>query len=154
LAAIVPAPEELEDEDLLEMANAGLVKVLVVDNHKAWFWQRVWPKLILHPTVTLRTNGEIAWAIRPDSPGLLKALNDFLAVNGKDSLNARMIFRRYLLNTQYVKGTQRPDRTSPSRIRRREILRLARNQSNPADQRNCMLFSIASYVGCRVPKSD
>jgi membrane-bound lytic murein transglycosylase MltF len=107
--SLVPAPEELEDEDLLEMANAGLVKILVVDNHKAWFWQRVWPKLQLHPTIALRTNGEIAWAIRPESPGLLEALNDFLAVNGKDSLNARMIFRRYLLNTQYVKGSQAAD---------------------------------------------
>jgi membrane-bound lytic murein transglycosylase MltF len=107
--SLVPAPEELEDEDLLEMANAGLVKVLVVDNHKAWFWQRVWPKLTLHPSVALRTDGEIAWAIRPDSPGLLKALNGFLAVNGRDSLNARMIFRRYLLNTQYVKGAQSAD---------------------------------------------
>ena len=106
---IVPAPEELEDEDLLEMANAGLIKVLVVDNHKAWFWQRVWPKLKLQPSAALRTNGEIAWAIRPDSPGLLQALNQFLAVNGRDSLNARMIFRRYLLNTQYVKNTQAAD---------------------------------------------
>jgi membrane-bound lytic murein transglycosylase MltF len=104
--SIVPAPEALEDEDLLEMANAGLVKVLVVDNHKAWFWQRVWPNLKLHPTVTLRTNGEIAWAIRPDSPGLLRTLNGFLAENGRDSLNARMIFRRYLLNTQYVKSSK------------------------------------------------
>jgi membrane-bound lytic murein transglycosylase MltF len=107
--SIVPAPEELEDEDLLEMANAGLVKALVVDNHKAWFWQRVWPALTLHPTAALRTNGEIAWAIRPASPGLLQSLNGFLAVNGKDSLNARMIFRRYLLNTQYVKGSQAAD---------------------------------------------
>src|SRR4029078_6009446 len=97
----------LEDEDLLEMANAGLVKVLVVDNHKAWFWQRVWPNLKLHPSVALRTNGEIAWAIRPDSPDLLRALNGFLTENGRNSLNARMIFRRYLLNTQYVKGSQR-----------------------------------------------
>jgi membrane-bound lytic murein transglycosylase MltF len=110
LVSIIPAPEELEDEDLLEMANAGLVKVLVVDNYKAWFWQRVWPGLKLHPTVTLRTNGEIAWAIRPESPGLLEALNKFLAVNGKDSLNARMIFRRYLENTQYVRNTQSADR--------------------------------------------
>jgi membrane-bound lytic murein transglycosylase MltF len=109
LVKLVPAPEELEDEDLLEMANAGLLKVLVVDNHKAWFWQRIWPKLRLHPTVTLRRGGEIAWAIRKDSPKLSKTLNDFLAVNGKDSLNARMIFRRYLLNTQYVKGTQAAD---------------------------------------------
>jgi membrane-bound lytic murein transglycosylase MltF len=44
------------------------------------------------------------WAIRKDSPRLKAALNDFLATNGRDSLNARMIFRRYLLNTQYVKG--------------------------------------------------
>jgi len=101
---LTPAPEELEDEDLLEMANAGLVDILVVDNYKAWFWQRVWPTLKLYPTVTLRTGGEIAWAVRKNSPQLESALNGFLAVNGKDSLNARMIFRRYLLNTQYVKG--------------------------------------------------
>jgi membrane-bound lytic murein transglycosylase MltF len=103
-AKLTPAPEELEDEDLLEMASAGLVDILVVDNHKAWFWHRVWPALKLYPAVTLRTGGEIAWAVRPDSPQLTDALNRFLATNGKDSLNARMIFRRYLLNTQYVKG--------------------------------------------------
>jgi membrane-bound lytic murein transglycosylase MltF len=102
-AVIVPAPEELEDEDLLEMAGAGLVNVLVVDNHKAWFWQRVIPSLKLYPAVTLRKGADIAWAIRKDSPQLKAALNAFLAKNGKDSLNGRMIFRRYLLNTQYVK---------------------------------------------------
>ena len=101
---LTPAPEELEDEDLLEMANAGLVDLLVVDNHKAWFWQRVFPKLKLFPTVTLRTDGDIAWAIRKDSPKLKESLNAFLAGSGRDSLHARMIFRRYLLNTQYVKG--------------------------------------------------
>ena len=104
LVRLTPAPEELEDEDLLEMAQAGLVDILVVDNHKAWFWQRVWPALKVYSTVTLRTGGEIAWAIRPDSPKLKAALNEFLATNGRDSLTARMIFRRYLLNTQYVMG--------------------------------------------------
>jgi membrane-bound lytic murein transglycosylase MltF len=101
---IVPAPEEFEDEDLLEMAAAGLVKVIVVDNHKAWFWQRVIPSLKLYPTVVLRRGSEIAWAVRKDSPQLKAALNGFLSKNGKDSLTARMIFRRYLLNTRYVKG--------------------------------------------------
>ena len=101
---LTPAPEEFEDEDLLEMANAGLVEYLVVDNHKAWFWQRVWPGLKLYPGIALRTGGQIAWAIRKESPDLKLALNEFLATNGKDSLAARQIFRRYLLNTQYVKG--------------------------------------------------
>jgi membrane-bound lytic murein transglycosylase MltF len=101
---LTPAPEEFEDEDLLEMANAGLVDILIVDNHKAWFWQRVWPGLKLYPAVALRKGGEIAWAIRQDSPQLKSALNGFLAANGVNSLNSRMIFRRYLLSTQYVKG--------------------------------------------------
>jgi membrane-bound lytic murein transglycosylase MltF len=101
---LTPAPEELEDEDLMEMANAGLIDVLVVDNHKAWFWQRIWPKLRLYPTVAVRAGGEIAWAIRKESPALKTALNGFLATNGKNSLTARMIFRRYLLNTQFVRG--------------------------------------------------
>jgi len=35
---------------------------------------------------------------------LKEALNAFLETNGANSLNARMVFRRYLLNTQYVKG--------------------------------------------------
>jgi len=101
---LTPAPEELEDEDLMEMAHVGLVDLLVVDNHQAWFWQRVWPKLRIYPTVTLRRGGEIAWAIRKGSPQLKAALNAFLDRNGADSLNARMIFRRYLLNTRYVTG--------------------------------------------------
>ena len=101
---LTPAPEALEDEDLLEMASAGLVDVLVVDNHKAWFWQRVWPGLKLYPTVTLRTGGRIAWAIRKDCPRLKASLDGFLATNGLRSLTARMIFRRYLLNTRYVTG--------------------------------------------------
>ena len=101
---LTPAPEELEDEDLLEMASSGLVDILVVDNHKAWFWQRVFPRLKLYPSATLRSGGDIAWAIRKDSPQLKAALNTFLATNGRDSLHARMIFRRYLLNTQYVRG--------------------------------------------------
>jgi membrane-bound lytic murein transglycosylase MltF len=39
--------------------------------------------------VALWTDGDIAWAIRKDSPKVKEALNKFLATNGKDSLNAR-----------------------------------------------------------------
>ena len=101
---ITPAPEELEDEDLMEMANAGLVDILVVDNYKAWFWQRMLPKLKLYPTVTLRTRAEIAWAIRKDSPALKTSLNGFLATNGLNSLTSRTLLRRYLQSTQFVKS--------------------------------------------------
>ena len=38
---IVPADEYLEDEDLLEMMNVGLVPMIVIDSHKAKFWAQV-----------------------------------------------------------------------------------------------------------------
>ena len=44
---IVPADEYLEDEDLLEMMNAGLIPMIVIDNHKAEFWAQIFRDLKL-----------------------------------------------------------------------------------------------------------
>jgi membrane-bound lytic murein transglycosylase MltF len=101
---LVPAPETLEDEDLLEMLNAGLVKIVVVDSHKAIFWKQVFPKLVLHPDVAVRTGGQIAWAIRKSSPQLKAELNAFVKTHGEKSEFGRVTFRKYLQNTKYVKN--------------------------------------------------
>jgi membrane-bound lytic murein transglycosylase MltF len=39
---IIPADEYLEDEDLLEMMNVGLVPMIVMDSHKAEFWAQAY----------------------------------------------------------------------------------------------------------------
>jgi membrane-bound lytic murein transglycosylase MltF len=39
------APEALADEDLLEMLNAGLVPIVIVDRHIADFWKQIFRKL-------------------------------------------------------------------------------------------------------------
>jgi membrane-bound lytic murein transglycosylase MltF len=39
------APEVLEDEDVLEMVNAGLVKITVVDDHIANFWKQIFTSI-------------------------------------------------------------------------------------------------------------
>jgi len=33
---LIPADDSLEDEDLLEMVNAGLIPMIVMDSHKGW----------------------------------------------------------------------------------------------------------------------
>ena len=73
------APEQLEDEDLIEMLNAGLVAIIVVDKYKASFWKQVFPKIKVHDGMVVRTGGEIAWAIRKDSPELKRMLDQFVA---------------------------------------------------------------------------
>ncbi|PMC25814.1 lytic transglycosylase F, partial [Klebsiella aerogenes] len=70
------APEALEDEDLLEMLNAGLIPLIVVDRHKALFWKQVFPKIQVHENIVLRDGGSIAWAVRKDNPQLLAELNN------------------------------------------------------------------------------
>ena len=98
------APETLEDEDLLEMLNAGLVAFVVVDNHIANFWKQVFPKLVVHDEVTVRTGGEIAWAIRKGSPQLKATLDDFVARNKVGTATGNQLLTRYLKNLKYVKN--------------------------------------------------
>lgn len=101
---IVAAPEALEDEDLIEMVNAGLIPLTVVDQHIADFWKQIFPKITVHENVALRTGGEIAWAIRPDSPQLKATLDDFLARHGKGKATGNTVLARYLKNTKFVKN--------------------------------------------------
>jgi len=100
---LTPAPETLEDEDLLEMLNAGLIKAVVVDSHKAELWKQVFPKLALHPDVAVHAGGEIAWAIRKDSAKLKSELNEFVKKHAKGTAFGNTVFQRYLKSTRYVK---------------------------------------------------
>ena len=61
---LVEANEYLEDEDLLEMVNAGLIPMIVIDSHKGDFWAQIFSNITLHPNIKFRENGKIAWAIR------------------------------------------------------------------------------------------
>jgi membrane-bound lytic murein transglycosylase MltF len=104
-----PAPEALEDEDLLEMVNAGLVRLVVVDSHKAEFWAQIFPKIRLHPEAAVRTDGSIAWAFRKGSPKLRATVNRFVATHKQGTSFGNQVFSRYLRSTKFVKNALDPD---------------------------------------------
>jgi membrane-bound lytic murein transglycosylase MltF len=97
------APETLEDEDLIEMLNAGLIPLIVVDKHKADFWKMVFPRIAVHDGIALRTGGNIAWAMRKGNPQLKTAIDDFVTRHGKGTTTGNTILMRYLKNAKYVK---------------------------------------------------
>ena len=97
------APDALEDEDLIEMVNAGLVPLIIVDKHKADFWKQIFPRIKVHDGVAVRTGGNVAWAIRKGSPQLKASLDDFLNRHGKGTTSGNVILMRYLKNANYVK---------------------------------------------------
>jgi membrane-bound lytic murein transglycosylase MltF len=101
---IVLAEENLEDEDILEMVNAGLVDATAVDSYAANFWKQIFTSIRPQPAVALRTNGQIAWAIRKDSPELKKTLDTFVAKNRSGTMMGNVILNRYLKNTRWARN--------------------------------------------------
>ena len=76
-AKIVELPPALEDEDILEMLNAGLLELAVVDDWKAKMWAQVLPKIKVRSDLVLRAEGYTGWAVRKGSPKLVEVANDF-----------------------------------------------------------------------------
>jgi membrane-bound lytic murein transglycosylase MltF len=100
---IRPAPENLEDEDVLEMVNSGLVKMTVVEDYLASFWKQIFPKLTPNGGAAVRTGAEIAWMIRKDSPQLKAELDAFLTRFEKSGQRTD-ILARYLKSTKWAKA--------------------------------------------------
>ena len=74
---LVLVPDSLEDEDMMEMLNAGLFEALVVDDWKARMWAHVLPKITVRSDLVLRPEARTGWAIRKDSPRLAAEIDDF-----------------------------------------------------------------------------
>jgi membrane-bound lytic murein transglycosylase MltF len=100
---IKEAPEELEDEDLLEMVNAGLIPFTATADIMADFWKQVFPKINVHEGAPLLTGGNIAWAIRKGSPQLKAVVDDFVARNAKGTAVGNQVLARYFKSAKYVK---------------------------------------------------
>jgi membrane-bound lytic murein transglycosylase MltF len=98
---ITPAPEVLEDGDILEMVAAGLAPATVVDDYMADLYVKVFPRLrrsseVQSPPV------EVAWAFRKGSPKLAAAVNAFVARNKMGTLAGNVLVNKYLKTTKWV----------------------------------------------------
>ncbi|MFZ2630817.1 MAG: lytic transglycosylase F [Desulfosalsimonadaceae bacterium] len=99
---IIGVNEILEDEDLLEMMNAGIIPMTVIDSHKARFWRDVFRDLTFHDRIIFRENGEIAWAVRKNSPKLKARINAFKKTHQDGTLMGNLLMNRYLGADQWV----------------------------------------------------
>jgi membrane-bound lytic murein transglycosylase MltF len=104
-AKLVLVDENLEDEDLLEMVNAGLIKAIIVDSHKANFWRQIFDDIRLHEHIEVRSGADIGWAFRKDSPGLKTVVDQFMHGHRAGTLHGNVLLKRYLKNTRYVRNS-------------------------------------------------
>lgn len=99
------APEILEDYDLLEMVNAGVLPAVIVDDHMAALWSKLMPDLELHRELTTNAGGESGWAVRQSSTDLLAITNRILDIYNPDSGVAADLNARYLKSARWLKNS-------------------------------------------------
>ena len=98
------APGVLEDDDVLEMVNAGLAPITIVDDYLAGFWSQVFTELDVRPDITLRSGGSLAIAFRKENPRLREVVNAWIRKHGKGDAFRNVTEQRYLKSVQYAKN--------------------------------------------------
>jgi membrane-bound lytic murein transglycosylase MltF len=105
---IMPIAEDLEDEDLMEMVNAGLLPYVVVDDFKAKVWATIFTKLTVREDLAVNSGGSIAWAIRKNSPLFRAELNRFVAANKIGMTFGNIMKQRYFTDNTILKNAYAP----------------------------------------------
>jgi membrane-bound lytic murein transglycosylase MltF len=98
------APGHFETEDVLEMVNAGLVRIAVADHYIARLWQQVLPGIQVREDLVLHAGGDIAFAVRKNSPKLKAELDAFTRTHAKGSMFGNVLLQRYVGQTRWVKN--------------------------------------------------
>lgn len=106
---IVEADEHLEDSDLLEMADASLIPIVVVDDHKARFWGDIFNNIRLYPDIAINEGGQIGWAFRKNSPQLAEVVNKFRETTKKGTEFGNIVFKKYLQENKWARNALSPE---------------------------------------------
>jgi len=92
---LVFVPEALEDEDMMEMLNAGLLDAIVVDDWIAKIWAQILPKIKVNDKAVVREGGLIGWAIHKGNAKLAAEVEEFWTKVLKKQNLQDVRFRQY-----------------------------------------------------------
>jgi len=101
---LVLLPDALEDEDVLEMVNAGLLAIVVVDDWKAAMWTQILPDIKVRQDLAVREGGYIGWAFRKNSPQLRQAIDDFYINHVKKQGVAEYLIKQSMRRVKQIKN--------------------------------------------------
>lgn len=102
--SIKEADARLEDEDILQMVDAGIIPATVGKRPIAEFWAQLYDQVTVHSDVPLRSDGQIAWALRKDTPQLKEIVNKFVVKHRAGTLFGNVLLKRYLGTAERLKN--------------------------------------------------
>ncbi len=96
-------------EDLLELVNAGVVELTVVDDFKARLWAKVYTDIVIHDELRVTEGGHVGWAVRQQNTGLQASLQQFLTRVRQGTLLGNMLATQYLGRSDSISDPTHPD---------------------------------------------
>lgn len=100
--------ENLQDYELMEMINQDILPMTVIDSHKSQLWSRIMKNITINEDLPIRTQANISWAIRKDTPQLKSIVNKYIRRIKQGSYLGNVIYNKYLNNTQWLNKAINP----------------------------------------------
>jgi len=104
-AIVKEADQNLQDEDILDMVNAGLVGVTIMDDLVAGFWAKVYDGISVHNDLSLADDDKIGWAVQKGTPKFLSLINEFVKDHKVGTSFGNVILQKYFRDTKWVKNS-------------------------------------------------
>jgi membrane-bound lytic murein transglycosylase MltF len=98
------ADARLEDEDILQMVDAGILPATVAQQPIAEFWAKLYEQLRVNSEVALRSDGQIAWALRKNAPKLKEVVDKFVVKHRAGTLFGNVVLQKYLGSAERLKN--------------------------------------------------
>jgi membrane-bound lytic murein transglycosylase MltF len=102
---IKAADQNLIDDDLVQMVNAGLIPATVTTKPRADLWSNVLDGVKPHPELVIAGGEKLAWVMRKNNPQLKQTVDDFLMSHGAGTAFGNTLLRRYLQDTKWVRNS-------------------------------------------------
>lgn len=103
---LVAADGNLERDDLIEMANAGLVQYAVTPSQIAQLWKNVFTGLKIYEDFPVTDKTDVGWAVRKDSPKLLAVLEEFAKTHREGTTYFAQLANTYLKSGRFIKNNE------------------------------------------------
>ncbi len=101
---IVAANQHLATEDIIELVDADAIALTVVDGHLAQLWSKIYPNMVVRDDLKLSEGGEVAWAVRKNSPQMIESLNTFIGTAAQGTLIGNILLNRYFLDARWYEN--------------------------------------------------
>lgn len=102
------ADANLEDEDILNMVNTGVVGITVTDDLTAALWSNVYEQLNVHTDLKVATGDQIGWLIQKETPNFLALVNEFVQGNKVGTSFGNTLLHKYFKDTKWAKNNLGP----------------------------------------------